>query len=822
MSYANALIENIEVLGVLNESNDSYRSTHSEFIWDDLRRLNTLNERFGLKPNTWSADFLRYLLNNEELLEGLNRDDLEYIRFLNYVKNIATPKDILKLDKSGIDYLIINNPKDKYVNKAVVRFCLKNNMTDKDSIIRISKIVKNDYSYMDYNGAHEYYLDKLKYKIDNNLDSLNPDLVAKIINNKIEDEEIFKYLRFLSKLDIPLKHIKIALSKDNLSNRMEYYNEIVNLFEDELSKDLIKVLEYHKFTTKEVKTLVYKLKNKKEFIGNIQNHKDILQFIYPNYKQIEEHNLDDKFAHYILKNSKKKFLKTLEELEEVIYSNSNICKYYIYKLVNLNLLTEAQIKEINSKWCSPYEDTLKKALSKGLKNISFNEYKLLTKLEGFKKEVYFELIDLDVKVDDRIRLIKDIPVSNEYKLNVKEVARFIKEKSLSDRINIEHSHIKKNRGNNLTNNQWLEYLLIPNLDLLKSQVTNEFDVLFFIQFKKDLMNYAHYDFKIAKKEIYVKSDTYKSFVKRLNASEDFISNYKNSIFNFYTSGMMDKFLIYYSNLGRNRDNLVKITKAEIANQLSELKFYKDDLEKEIDYNISSEDKQLWECNVCDFESVFKIEEVYDYDTIIQLGEIPTRTCMSYKDGCYNYCLLSNFDANKKVLVVKNKDGEILARAILRLTKMSNKSISEVYKNGSSNILEFIDVEDINKDIKQVKAEEYKESLVLFLEKCYTDNDNIEYMQNLLIKLAYKKASSMNLRLMISKSYSYDCKVFSEIKEELQAKSKSYIYISKSKNGIQYLDSFGGRNTNNDTKYIKCDKYRILLQENMFDKDLEIR
>ena len=74
--------------------------------------------------------------------------------------------------------------------------------------------------------------------------------------------------------------------------------------------------------------------------------------------------------------------------------------------------------------------------------------------------------------------------------------------------------------------------------------------------------------------------------------------------------------------------------------------------------------------------------------------------MNYRDGAYNECLLSTFDANKKVIYVTEED-EIIGRAILRLTKLSDE--------GDKN-LHFEDVAEDTPD--------NKENLVVFLERCY--------------------------------------------------------------------------------------------------------
>ena len=60
-------------------------------------------------------------------------------------------------------------------------------------------------------------------------------------------------------------------------------------------------------------------------------------------------------------------------------------------------------------------------------------------------------------------------------------------------------------------------------------------------------------------------------------------------------------------------------------------------------------------------------EDYSYETCMKIGQVPVTTCLSYISGMYKSCLLSSFDATKKLLVMKNEDDQIISRAYIRLT-----------------------------------------------------------------------------------------------------------------------------------------------------------
>ena len=176
--------------------------------------------------------------------------------------------------------------------------------------------------------------------------------------------------------------------------------------------------------------------------------------------------------------------------------------------------------------------------------------------------------------------------------------------------------------------------------------------------------------------------------------------------------------------------------------------------------------------------------------------MPVRTCMNYKDGAYNECLLSVFDANKKILYVKN-NGKIVARAIMRLTKMSDVI-------GKKDTLEFRDVGNPEGHNFEINEEE---KLVVFLEKMYYSHisgKELHQVEKLLLDFAKHKAETLGATLLIANAYNY--KVLSESRR-LQ-KVSTNVYISKSKNGKQYLDSLGG-NCESGGYYMDGDFYTPL-------------
>lgn len=225
---------------------------------------------------------------------------------------------------------------------------------------------------------------------------------------------------------------------------------------------------------------------------------------------------------------------------------------------------------------------------------------------------------------------------------------------------------------------------------------------------------------------------------------------------------------YESNRGQQAENVLLIAKATIYGLLDEVKYK--DLHKEIGYSITREQENAWRENITLMDGKVKTGEYTDFASCMNIGVLPERTCMNYRDGAYNECLLSTFDANKKVIYVMEED-EIIGRAILRLSKLSDEGDKDLH------------FEDVAED-----TPENKENLVVFLERCYKNGfsgKKAAMIYRKLYDLAKRKAELLGAGLVLADDY----KTVAELNG--LAKKRSYIYVSESKNGKQYLDSLGG-------------------------------
>lgn len=268
------------------------------------------------------------------------------------------------------------------------------------------------------------------------------------------------------------------------------------------------------------------------------------------------------------------------------------------------------------------------------------------------------------------------------------------------------------------------------------------------------------------KKAFTDLDTDSSWLKdQIGIPEDHMDAFTSFCLDGNASIVHDYFK---SNQGQQAENILLLAKAAIYGLLDEVKYK--DFQKEIRYPITKEQEKIWKENISLVEGNVKTAEYTDFVSCMNIGAQPEHTCMNYKDGSYNECLLSTFDANKKVLYVTEGD-EVIGRAILRLTKSSDEG---------NEGLHFEDVAE--------ETPENQEKLVVFLERCYKNGfsgKKAAIIYRKLYDLAQMKANLLGVELVLADDYN-------QVAERNGfVKNHSYIYVSESKNGKQYLDSLGG-------------------------------
>lgn len=514
--------------------------------------------------------------------------------------------------------------------------------------------------------------------------------------------------------------------------------------------------------------------------------------VLSNYR--EKYNVPDwatnnyyflRFVWRAIAKNKKAFLKNLSDLTEKIDVSRYHLIYALEGLVNLNTLSAANIKEA----CSI---VTRDSVTFPQLKLSYQEMKFLNSCTAIQRLVFDQLMDL--KVDERLRIVSAIPPFSEYRtrFSTEEWAQMISEKARNDKQFIHYKSGYKHLGKVAA---FMLYIIKEKLSSkLISQITKDIEVKILLQMNINSTFYASLE-QLKKDALNTLSDI-EEFKRAIKLPEEFYNEYEEEFISFYETGACEKVKTYLEGNSNLRGNMQKIVKAEVLGKLDQLKYNNDDLRRELDYDISNTQLYKWyksheASQYSEKNTRTKVFEVTSFQDIFDMGEKPVRSCMSWNHGSANNCLLSMFDANKKLIHV-SRDGKLLGRAILRFTKITDRLIVK-----NSNDFGFIDIEPSTAPVKVKK--ESKEELVLFLERFYTSSAEHENeMKEALIQFARNFAADLDVRLLVAKDYSEITKA---------TKYNGFIYISQSKNGYQYLDSFGGeKNTSKGGEYTACEAY----------------
>lgn len=490
----------------------------------------------------------------------------------------------------------------------------------------------------------------------------------------------------------------------------------------------------------------------------------------------------DKIITYAVLNGKKRFLKLIEETGETFWRISNdsiLFKENFYQdYFNLNSLTKEDLHNCNDIYTySSYLEHLKPRC------YTFQEIKALSKQPKIVWKLYSMLTC--TKVDQRLLVLREIRKKNLRSIwlsdeEIESLAKLLSIKPLSRWRDQEFGHIHIKPENMIR-------LLISYDKIAKfmPDVHDEEEAMF-LAWNANMVAGCE-NMEDIRSNIGKFDSDFADFKDRFNLTEEFLSLHTDTVLSFIRKGGSHLALTYFNNIRSFRKEAFKrIVKAELMGQLSEVKYHEGDLEQEIDYPVNHKLDSLWKTNRDMRHGALALKECDDFYSTMNIGTMPTRTCLSYIDGQYNECLLSLFDSNKKILYVR-QDNLIIGRAIIRLTKGSFKSeVREHRRNHESYdqklpTLSFVDL---------VRNSETDEQLILFLERPYIAHANPEEKQNvvnMLISFAEQKAAELGCLLVISFDYH---------KYILNAYTSTVLslYISKSKAGCQYLDSLSGKAT----------------------------
>lgn len=136
--------------------------------------------------------------------------------------------------------------------------------------------------------------------------------------------------------------------------------------------------------------------------------------------------------------------------------------------------------------------------------------------------------------------------------------------------------------------------------------------------------------------IYVDQD-WVALAKELELDEKFLQDNEQHIVRFIMGEGAEMTRLYYE-YTENKEAFRRIILAELMGEFKTLKYYPNDLNREISFPTTKQQQLLWQTNTAMETYGILVEEVDDYYSTLRLGRLPYSTCLSYVDGQYrNAC-----------------------------------------------------------------------------------------------------------------------------------------------------------------------------------------
>lgn len=653
-----------------------------------------------------------------------------------------------------------------------------------------------------FNELTENEINLIKYHLLDNTNLIPIINIKEIYELLVTNKDLLELIDYLneSKLYIPLNLKRYQIINKNSKEIGTYIRKIYFKIKDNeiMYQLLLKWLE-NDCSIYDLKVFDSKTNdmNNNKIEKVVQNRTSYINFIYGN--RLKKFALDSIYGRkedliiYAIKEKKNNFLKIIENnmkefleipINSILYHESF---YSVY--TNLNEIT---LKDLIKLRTMNYDINSKLDLLEKQK-FTFDEISILYNASEKYIKLYNEFLEL--KVDDRILRIRQLMKKDLLNIDINDfeiqlLAEKLKEKPLYSWLEVELNKIK-----DILISDVVQVLIrYEKIKKFLSEIKNRSELSYVLRNYNNIEKYANLQ---AIKNDLENIDKYWINLKSImNYSDDFINKYKENINDFLINNGAELAYEYYKDQSIEQKEAFKlIIKAVIMGEFQKLKYHTDDLQKEIDYKLEEYQIKEWsKTNIELNEEKYNIKEYDDFYHTMFLGEYPKRTCLNYKNGSYNSCLLACFDSNKKILYAKI-NGKIIARAMVRLTKGTYTRVKNKLKS-----LTFVDVENETKQ----ENNNNQENLTLFLERPYIggiSDKSATLVKRLFVKLLKEKAKKMNALLVLSNDYY-------EINDEQFIFKPYYMYISKSKSSSQYLDSLSGEATVSDVGEYKENSFLI--------------
>lgn len=479
---------------------------------------------------------------------------------------------------------------------------------------------------------------------------------------------------------------------------------------------------------------------------------------------------------YAVQHGKKHFLDLVSDNSELFLSLGRYALLFEDKFCehcNLNSLTAKNLQACDTvERGSSYFDLLEDG-----RQYTFEEMWLLWR----KDEIYVQLYAMltPLSVDRRLLILRQLLkyglVSRYMKgQELEQLARCLLEKPFSEWYRGAFGHI---RG--LTRRTAMRLLQrYEQLQVFIPELQSEADAIFVLNNGAVIAGQRNWG--QVRASVLTMDQDWLDLKQRFSFTDEFVEQHREPVTNFLLRGgsaMVRSLYDYLQGNDKAIEALRRIVQAELMGQFYALKYFADDLQREIRYPISEVQEAAWKRNLTLDRGPFSAEEADDFYFTMRLGELPHSTCLSCWTGSQRDCLLAAFDSNKKMILIR-KGEDIVARACIRLTKGA-------FQRPADFDFSFADLAQEQPAGKMGAGDEM---LILFLERIYTsglNDEEAETAMRMAVSLVTQKAAAIGAVAVLARRYlgCYD--------RDQYVGSHFYVYISKSKNGQQYLDSMGG-------------------------------
>lgn len=495
-------------------------------------------------------------------------------------------------------------------------------------------------------------------------------------------------------------------------------------FEEDIKQDFFRRLydiDYQEKTLSEYKRYIMKHLDKDAVKNSLWGINSFLSACTGNkyeklMKEIDSGSYShiEAFARKCLINNKTACLRLMQDnLKEFakLPINSILFSNEFWQLCNMNTLTIKDLQKLQKYKYLYTTNNIDLSLFYN-HTYTFPEF-LSISLKNRKLIEIYNSLDPSMRVDEKLRRIRQlfhesIRMDNFPEDLISAVAKTLSKEPLSDYIN-RHSYLKETAS--ISDFLYLESIesYNPGLKEVINEITGRIDILAVVNNYNNpkLKELGLKDFKNA----YVSLDEDSAWLKEeLPIPEE----HQKSFLEFCLQGNASVTKSYYDDqYEKGQKNVLLLAKAAVYGKLDEVKY--ENFNAEIGFTLTGDQKEVWKENSKKQQYGLKATENTDFESCMKIGAVPTWTCMNYKSGQYNECLLSVFDANKKVLYV-DKGSKCVARAIMRLTKMSDTAVNKT-----------LSFRDVAEDAAMESGSD--EKLVIFLERMYFSHlTNAEIIQ----------------------------------------------------------------------------------------------